>query len=91
MDDDIEDLCDSCGTDVRATEQLIDSISADRDRLRQECDALRDALAELLLRARKLRHSAECGHERRKGLDAIDAAIREAARLLAAPRTEERT
>ena len=46
-----------------------------------EREALVEALRELEFCARKLRHSAETGTERRKDLERIDAAIKEAARL----------
>jgi hypothetical protein len=40
-----------------------------------------DAMEDLILAARKLRHSEECGMERRTMLEMIDRAIRRAAKL----------
>ncbi len=49
-----------------------------------DTDALIESLRELQFCARKLRHSAEAGTERRKDLDRIDAAIKSADNVISA-------
>lgn len=58
-----------------------DQVLADCRAALEKTDALIEALRELEFCARKLRHSAEHGNDRRRGLERIDAAIKAAAKL----------